>query len=140
VLTLGNEHACTITAGAMMCWGSNNLGQVGIGMATGAPSPMSIAGSWSAVTAGAQHTCGIHADKTLACWGDNLYGELGSSAHRLELSPTAVGADADWLQVSAGYSHTCGIRAGGSLWCWGNDNSGQLGVGTAWHTALVQIE
>ena len=59
------------------------------------------------VSAGVDHTCGVRADGTLACWGRNDYGE-------------ATPPSGAFQEVSAGYAHTCGVRADGTLVCWGH--------------------
>ncbi|MGA0118479.1 MAG: hypothetical protein ACO3JF_08835, partial [Ilumatobacteraceae bacterium] len=33
------------------------------------------------IAAGTSHTCAIASDDVVWCWGDNGYGQLGSSAH-----------------------------------------------------------
>ena len=54
----------------------------------------------------AYHTCGLKTDGTLACWGENSYGQA---------TPPA----GTFSQVSAGDDHTCGVRTDGTLACWG---------------------
>ena len=60
------------------------------------------------VVAGGDHSCAIKRDNTLACWGDNAYGQ--------STPPSGT-----FLQVSAGYLHTCGVRTDGTAACWGLD-------------------
>ncbi len=97
--------------------------------------------AWSSVTAGHIHTCGIHFDRSLWCWGSNGSGELGLGYHHKGVSrPHQVGADQDWITVQVGYEHTCGIRLDHSLWCWGSNTNGQLGTGDPnFHWTPVQV-
>lgn len=83
-------------------------------------------GPWNSVTGGDEHTCGVRADHTLWCWGDNEAGGLGVGDLVDRVVPTQVGTDANWASVSAGFFHTCGTRTDHSLWCWGGNLFGQL--------------
>ncbi|MGD0613111.1 MAG: hypothetical protein ABSB41_16555, partial [Anaerolineales bacterium] len=64
------------------------------------------------ITAGGEHTCWLKSDGTLACWGDNSYGQ-------------ATPPGGTFTQVSAGDLHTCGIKSDGTLACWGDNSDGQ---------------
>ncbi|PYP95483.1 MAG: hypothetical protein DMD34_06665, partial [Gemmatimonadetes bacterium] len=50
---------------------------------------------------GGFHTCGLKTDGTVACWGDDYYGQA---------TPPA----GTFAQVSAGGSHTCGLKTDGT--------------------------
>ena len=96
-----------------------------------AATPSSTEG-WLSVEAGELHTCGIRADHSLWCWGENSHGEAGQGdggCGSYCLNPTQVGTDTDWKSVSVGYVFTCGIRLDGTLWCWGGNSGGNLGLG-----------
>ena len=64
------------------------------------------------VSSGGFHTCGVKSDDTLACWGQNNYGQ----------ATPPVGS---FTQVSAGDWHTCGVKINGTLACWGHNVYGQ---------------
>jgi hypothetical protein len=68
--------------------------------------------SFTQVSAGCFHTCGVKADGTLACWGRNEDGQA---------TPPA----GTFIQVSAGIRHTCGVKTDGTLACWGWNEYGQ---------------
>src|ERR1051325_2328449 len=64
------------------------------------------------VSAGEDHSCTVRKDGTVACWGDNAFGQ-------------STPPPGSFSAVSAGGQHTCGIQANGSRACWGNDDLGQ---------------
>jgi hypothetical protein len=76
------------------------------------PRSQASAAVFTQVSAGGYHTCSVRTDSTLACWGDNTYGQA---------TPPAV----TFSQVSAGLGHTCGVKTDGTLACWGYNGSGQ---------------
>ena len=80
--------------------------------ADGADPPVSGRGgstaSVDAVSAGANHSCAITTDGSLACWGSDAL--LQSSA------PAG-----SFAAVSAGEESSCGIRADGTIVCWGEE-------------------
>jgi alpha-tubulin suppressor-like RCC1 family protein len=137
-VSVGGQHACARRAtGQLYCWGSDAFGQVGDG-GTNANRDVAtlVAGGisdWTAVSAGARHTCGRRANGRLYCWGSNGSGQVGNlTENSLWLQPKLVaGGITDWTAVSAGEAHNCGRRANGQLWCWGSDTEGQLGNGGA---------
>src|SRR5947208_2471954 len=80
------------------CRGDNSLGQV-----------TPPAGTFTQVSAGQLHTCGLTTAGTVACWGYNASGQ-------------ATPPPGAFAQVSAGGSHTCGlVKVLGVLLCWGNN-------------------
>jgi alpha-tubulin suppressor-like RCC1 family protein len=126
--------ACaTRTDGTLWCWGDNTDGELGIGNTTSQPSPVQVgtATTWASVsTDGSLYTCATRTNRTLWCWGDNTFGELGTNNTTSELSPVQVGTATTWGSVSAGNgANTCATRTGGTLWCWGANGGGELGTG-----------
>src|SRR5213078_4074611 len=92
-LGTGILHTCGLTtSGAAYCWGSNIVGQLGIGSDT-APdlcagggttpcsrTPLPVAGglTFTRLSVGYAHTCGLATDAAWYCWGLNNYGQVGN--------------------------------------------------------------
>ena len=96
-------------------------------------------GGWKAVAAGADHTCAIHDDGSLWCWGRDDYGQLGLGDGVVEQdAPRRVG-DAKWSALATGDFSTCGIQPDGSLWCWGANTFGNLTGAAAKQTLPMLI-
>jgi hypothetical protein len=85
-------------------------------------------GTWSSLTAGGAHSCGVKTDGTAWCWGYNSSGRLGDGTTTDRASPTQV--PGSWSSLTAGYWHSCGVKPDGTAWCWGDNGYGQLGDGT----------
>jgi alpha-tubulin suppressor-like RCC1 family protein/predicted small secreted protein len=101
-IVAGSEHFCALTAaGTVSCWGSNDVGQLGIGKAdagadaaTGPaiakPTPVTNATSITSIGAGGTHTCAVTGDDRILCWGSNSYGELGNESNTSSSVPVTV--------------------------------------------------
>lgn len=85
-------------------------------------------GSETILNAGDYHSCGLKADGSVACWGNNASGQ-------------ATAQSGPFTQISAGSFHTCGLKPDGSVACWGDDSfggtEGQAGpftqISTGWN-------
>ena len=79
-VALGEAHACALAGGEIRCWGDCGYGQCGNGSNDYAPyagsGPTFTQGALQ-ITAGQYHSCALLADRTVACWGRNTYGDLG---------------------------------------------------------------
>ncbi len=133
-VSVGGAHACAVNgAGALYCWGSNAIGQLGVAGIPYSSIPVRVSGLGSgiaSVSAGGGHTCALTTSATIKCWGSNTYGQLGNGS-TID-SPTAV--DVAGLSgvtaLSTGADFTCAV-ANGAARCWGSNVQGQLGDSTA---------
>ena len=137
-ITTNGSHSCALLAeGSVACWGSNSFGQVGTG-SPASTSPFAAivsggGGGFSArdVAAGRNHTCAVRANGTVACWGDNDFGQIGDGTFGVDrLVPVTVPGLTHVVALTAGDAHTCALRVTGRVHCWGHNGSGQLGIGT----------
>jgi len=160
-ISAGGYHTCALVPEAspernsIVCWGENLRGALGnakqFGSWTSSPEPVGFADGTKltfldSVSAGALSTCALlAADKSIACWGADNYGQLGN--HRTvedgySISPVSVQLDGNTLvgfsSLSLGADHACAIQSDSTdtapqpgVKCWGRNNVGQLGLGTS---------
>jgi alpha-tubulin suppressor-like RCC1 family protein len=119
----------------MYCWGNSADGQAGAASSgSTVDAPKQITGTWSKLSAGGFHTCGISTTDQLSCWGRNTSNQLGGT------QPIAVpaGNNGKWTSVKAGPTHTCAV-AGAKTYCWGAGTEGSLGNG-AFSNSATPVE
>jgi alpha-tubulin suppressor-like RCC1 family protein len=85
----------------------------------------------------ASHSCAIFDDASVACWGDNMAGQLGVGDLDARgdqdgemggaLASLDIGGSAQ--MVAVGDQHTCTLRTDGDIVCWGSGINGALGTG-----------
>jgi hypothetical protein len=138
-----------LSSGGADCWGGNEYGQLGDGSFGASDLPVPVAFPWSegtkerviALIAQGPSVCATvesaTAVRSLYCWGDNSYGQLGNGSHTASDSPQAVlGNNAEGQltgveTVTPGNKSTslCALLATGEADCWGYYP--QLGDGPA---------
>ncbi|MSW84759.1 MAG: RCC1 repeat-containing protein [Actinobacteria bacterium] len=130
-------HACaTRSGGTVSCWGYDglygSLGQGNVGYFTNAPgADVSGLSTAAEVGAGSLFTCARRIAGTVACWGYNELGQLGSGVNsQKSFTPLEVSGLSDASALAVGDNASCALRGGGSVVCWGSGYGGQLGDGT----------
>jgi alpha-tubulin suppressor-like RCC1 family protein len=92
-ITAGIYETCAVgNGGGGLCWGRNDVGQLGNGTTTDSLTPVSVvglAGGIVAVTAGQFHTCALVAGGGY-CWGYNYYGQLGNGSTTSSTTPVPI--------------------------------------------------
>ena len=131
-LVSGHAHLCALhNDGNVTCWGSNLLGESGTVVDASAPivapTQVELSGKATAIASGYQHTCALLADKTVKCWGNNAFGQLGDGQLNDSGAPVAVMGLSGVSSISTGHSHTCASLENGTVKCWGGDLYGQTG-------------
>ena len=97
-----SENTCVVIHdGTVACWGYD--------------SPDEPAGTYLALGKGSAFTCGLRADHTTTCVGDD---------DKEQSSPPA----GTFRSVSAGEQHSCGVRTDGTIACWGMDDDAEDSV------------
>ncbi len=127
----GSGHTCAVlNTGSVNCWGFNHSGQLGRG-STGGPAltAYAVEGISNAVqvVTGESHSCALLQTGTVACWGDNTFGQLGIGFSAPQPRPVSVPNLADVVYIDAGRYNTCATTEQGIGWCWGDNSEGQLG-------------
>jgi len=92
------------SGGAAYCW--DELGRDT--PAVRSPTPVDGGVTFSSLTAGYRHTCGLTSSGTAYCWGLNLFGELGDGTTTGSGSPVPVTGGLTFTSLTAG-GHTCGF-------------------------------
>jgi alpha-tubulin suppressor-like RCC1 family protein len=143
-LAAGAGHSLMLCAdGTLAAWGLNGSGQIGINSATfqvNAPARISGLGALAnktvvAIAAGYSHSLALCSDGTIAAWGANNYGQLGTGSYQTRATPTAVPAAGalagkSVVAIAAGGLHSLAFCSDGSVAAWGDNSHGQLGDGT----------
>ncbi|MBL0203519.1 MAG: hypothetical protein IPQ14_04080 [Candidatus Microthrix sp.] len=84
----------------------------------------------TAIIAGREYSCALKRNGTVACWGDNSFGQLGDGTTTNRLTPTLVTGLTGVTAITAGSDHACALKQNGNVDCWETTPSGQL-PGTA---------
>lgn len=150
MIAAGEGFSCALLDdGAVKCWGTSLLGEVGqgdvnhrgdeVGEMGTALSGIALGKKAKAIAVKKSHACAILEDDTLKCWGSNLYGQLGlgddidrgnePNQMGAKLPAIALGAGRTVRAIGLGGNHTCAILDDAALKCWGRNNNGQLGLG-----------
>ena len=106
-VSIGVENACAILDdNSLACWGRNEEGQLGVDTSSNetctvssvdydcvkTPTMVDLGAGRTAmaVTAGNTHTCALLDDNSVACWGQNNYGQLGDGTIVDKSTPTTT--------------------------------------------------
>lgn len=147
-VSVGGSQVCALdTAGAAWCWGSNEVGNLGIGgsgpetctsweidpwSCSTVPVRVQSGRTFIDISSGSDHVCAVADDGSAWCWGENRSGEIGSGGAGITtcqdshgdmacaLSPTEVAGGHLFTAIVGGYSHSCGVATTGDLLCWGD--------------------
>ncbi len=144
-IAAAGDHTCAVRDdGRVLCWGKNDLGQLGttakIGTQLATNTPLlvdaSALGVARQISLGGSHTCALREDGRVLCWGFNYTGQLGTSVNVGTGTPNATpqlldnGVLGVVRQLALGSIHSCALRDDGRVLCWGSNEHGQLGLVT----------
>jgi alpha-tubulin suppressor-like RCC1 family protein len=128
-IAAGEQHACAISAGRVMCWGAGLSGQLGGGETETQLVPERIDGQdmFTDLTAMTLGTCARRStDGMLLCFGENFAGGLANGGSNSSSTPveTITGA----VELVGGQSCMLTRDAAGVLTVWGDNSYGKLGL------------
>lgn len=143
----GGYHNCAILDdGSVSCWGKNSHGQLGLGFSydVGGRSYTELdtidfktSTAVAKLDLGENHSCALFVDKTVRCWGDNSFLQLGTGTDAgigatpasIELWPTIpIQNSSDIVDIAIGGNVSCVTYSTGDARCWGENTSGQRGL------------
>jgi alpha-tubulin suppressor-like RCC1 family protein len=129
----GTVNACALLdTGRVRCWGNNAFGQLANGAMSDTPVPVAtrVTGltDATALAAGSIHVCALRRGGTVACWGNNTFGQIGGGSSGDASAPVEVPGIAGATAIAAGTWFTCALRGNGTVACWGSNQFGQLGA------------
>jgi alpha-tubulin suppressor-like RCC1 family protein len=93
-VSAGWQHTCALDDDAgIWCWGEGSAGRLGHGAVASFYEPEPVDGEpleWGGVDAGRVHTCAWTQTGAVYCWGQGLFGRLGTGMGSDELAPARV--------------------------------------------------
>ena len=148
----GNDLVLQWAGTRLLAWGANLAGTLGNGTKNGslAPVPVTMSGVLAnktilAVAAAEKHSLALCSDGTLAAWGANGSGQLGTGTTAESLVPVQVNAlqgsalyNKAVVAVAAGCDFSVALCSDGSVAAWGLNGSGQLGD-TTWSNHSLPV-
>lgn len=138
-VSAGSAFAVALTSeGRAYAWGYNANGQLGDGTTTTTaakrtPIPVSTNLTFSAISAGHQHTLALVSSGQAYAWGHSWFGAVGdgnAGYNTNRPTPTAVSGGITFSSVAAGSLHSTALTEQGTAYTWGLNDNYQLGDGT----------
>ncbi|MBL7689555.1 MAG: putative Ig domain-containing protein [Bdellovibrionaceae bacterium] len=149
-ISAGNDFTCALLSDqSVKCWGSNGYGQLGIGNTlTIGDGAGEMGNSLAAVPLGQNvldlgvghyFACARLQDKSVKCWGDNAWGQLGlghisrigdSAGEVAALTGISLGTGVLAEKLAVTQDSVCVLTDSNTVKCWGRNDVGQLGIGT----------
>jgi alpha-tubulin suppressor-like RCC1 family protein len=136
-ISAGGSHTCGLNgSGQAYCWGNNAYAQIGDSTKTFAVTPVAVRQptgvTFSAIAAGANHTCALATTGQAYCWGYGGDGAVGNNSSLGSRIPVAVQqpSGVTFTSITTEYNHSCGLTSAGQAYCWGYNFYGQLGDST----------
>jgi cysteine-rich repeat protein len=132
-LGLGDDHSCVVLSnGTVACWGDDDNGQLGDGVADVDNSVATLVPGLAAIVdveSGEDTVCALDGLGQVYCWGDNIDGQVGIGSVIDAPSPQLVALPSAAQAISLGDQHSCALLLTDQVFCWGEGSDFQLGSG-----------
>lgn len=136
----GSGHTCALDHdGAAWCWGDLWNAATGSGFRARysrlvSPTRVDTHERFVQIDVGTDHSCALSPSGAVFCWGDNRFGQIGTT-NALEASPQRIVGIAEARALSVGGDGACVVRTDGAIQCWGVEFS----TATVYSTGTSEI-
>lgn len=134
-ITCGDGYfLVTSKDGKLICWGCNDLGQLGCNDRIAKEKPKvnsTITEVILQIVSGSQHTLALTKSGNVISWGGNRKGQLGDGQVNSSTVPLVLSLlrHRPVISIACGESHSMALTIGGNIYSWGENSQGQLGLG-----------
>ncbi len=121
-ISTSSHHTCALLENKqIVCWGKNDVGQLGSGTDENSNVPVYVKGinDALAISTGLDFSCAIVTGGKVVCWGLNDSGQLGYKKDPYSYIPVEVSGISDATAIAAGWDAVCAITEIGEVECWG---------------------
>ncbi|KAH9261833.1 hypothetical protein BASA81_000489 [Batrachochytrium salamandrivorans] len=147
-ISCGDYSTCaSTTTGSVVCWGSDDYGQLGDGKtAFTVKLPVQVktltAGTTRSVWGGESCSFAVQMDGTVKAFGRNTNGILGNGNTASQSTPVvfAPGAAVGVVEITGGGVTACVLLSTGEVKCLGLNSNGQMGVGSGVGSSLTLLK
>jgi alpha-tubulin suppressor-like RCC1 family protein len=140
-ISAGSTHCLALCSdGTLVAWGNNTSGKLGNGGSTQSTVPVAVDQSGSllgkqvvAIAAGSGHSLALCSDGSVAAWGSNTSGQLGTGLTASSQTPVPVSTATALngvvvTRIAAGANHALALARDGRVFAWGSNTEFQLGI------------
>lgn len=130
-----NEHSLALLgSGAVMSWGGDEYGQLGIGSKVPESSAVEVKGlskvTVTAIAAAGHHSLALLSSGKVMAWGWNAFGQLGiGTINKQKNKPVEVSGLTGATAIAAGLFSSLALRSDKTVAAWGWNGYDELGNG-----------
>lgn len=140
-ISAGSNYCLALCAdNALVAWGDNSAGKLGNGTSIQSTVPVAVNQSGNllgkqiiAIAGGSSHSMALCSDGTVAAWGSNFSGQLGTGLITSSQIPVPVSTATALngvivTNIAAGANHSLALARDGRIFAWGSNSDSQLGT------------